>query len=457
MKKGLVALLIAIAIILIALILFLPLTFGKMVQNRLMSLPSSDEFRFEVVNYHRGWFSSDATIKVSLKNPNTVQLSQFGLKGNGIIQFTSREHIIHGPLMFAQTDTGRRLMAGQAYAIGEVNHDGININNYTWIKLNGDIDSKIIAPQVNYANPALKTVSSIKNLDVHVKMTKDMTKVFGNINIGEVSFANTEAKQDFLNTAATYDITKTPEGVFTGRRDIQLGSFIYTNLSNNQSVIAKNLHIASQSFEASNRINLAIQAALDSIVVGNKQYGPHNFVLNINNMDAQALNGLTKESYSGANKNDLAAQIARSLQIARYNQLLMSLFSKGMQIDLKKLNLVTEWGNAAATANIVFEQQARDTLNPFTLLQKAQANVNLQLPQELVLQVMTRHYEGNPSVSNPAQQAQAQINEWINNRWLIPIDRSYKVNFIYKNNAATINGASFPKQQESSPVVTPAQ
>jgi uncharacterized protein YdgA (DUF945 family) len=298
---------------------------------------------------------------------------------------------------------------------------------------------------------------SIRNLNVHVKMTKDMTKMFGNINIGEVTFVNPTAKQTFLNTAATYDITKTPEGVFAGRRDIQLGSFVYTNLADNQSVIAKNLHIASQGVETNGRINLAIQGSLDSIIVDNKQYGPHNFVLDINNMDAVALYGLTKESYNVATKNDLAAQIARSLQIAKYNQLLMSLFSKGMQIDLKKLNIVTQWGNVVGNAQIVFAQQPRETLNPFALLQKAGANLNLQLPKDLVLQVMTRHYESDQSIQNPAQQAQSQINEWINNRWLIPMDRNYKINFIYKDNAATINGANFPKQQESSPAVTPAQ
>lgn len=455
MKKWLISVL-AIVIILIAILFFLPLMMGKMVENNLMKLPSTDEFKFQVLNYHRGWFSSDALIKITLKNPNTSQLSLQALQGHEqeYVALTLREHIVHGPIMLVRTETGAlRLMVGQAYATGGIRQANTSANNATLIKLNGQIDTRVNAPIITYQNPTLKIFTQVKNLLGEINISRNMSKIVGQVSIDEVNYTNPISKQQFQKTLAKYDLHKTAEELFVGDRSVQLGVFTYTNIGSNQSIIARDLSLATQSDETHAKINLRLEGKLNSVTMGDKQFGPHNFALAMTDMDAPALYALTRQVYTMPGKNDLTSQIAKSLQIARYDQLLMALFSKGMQVHLKQFNVVTQWGKFNSNADFIFNPLSRETVNPFALLQSVDAKMHVLLPREMVMQVLTQHYEQDPAITNPTQQAQLQIQEWTANKWLIPEGDSYNVNITYKNREAAINGEPFPKKSESAPAL----
>jgi uncharacterized protein YdgA (DUF945 family) len=425
-----------VVIIIAALILIPPYFMGREVQKTIASIPSSESFRFAVTEYRRGWFSSDVTIKMMIKNPNGLDLVKIagGDESSQYLQITVNEHIIHGPVIFTPS---KHFMLGQAYILGSINEADMTAKNATLITLNGKIDTTILASQVHFTPPRSNVTTRSQDILAHLQFKPNLQQVRGTIKIAAVTVATPNSQQAFQGIKSTFDLNRSAAGIFVGERELKLDRFSSTQ--GNDHIDAQNLDLRSRSDEKKGKISTHITGRLEKITVDNGSYGPHVLDINLKDMDANALFAISREAIMMSTQNNLAAQIARSLQLARYNQLLWNLFGRGMQIDLKQLNMATRWGTVNAVAEFNFEPLPGEMGNPIAILQKFKGNLQLLLPQALVKEVALHHFSGNPQIINPQQQADQLIDYWVKNQWLIADGTNYKMDIKYQYKNVLIN------------------
>ena len=110
--------LLAIFIILIAIILLLPFGFGLHTQYLLTQLDglriplkegTLGAIEINVVDHHRGWFKSNATLNLSYEQPSTATLEPHGdtaeAQANAIQFISSEVNITHGPILWRPDNT----------------------------------------------------------------------------------------------------------------------------------------------------------------------------------------------------------------------------------------------------------------------------------------------------------------------------------------------------------------
>lgn len=440
---------IIILIILAAIILIPPYFMGKQVQKTMASIPSSDSFKLAITEYRRGWFSSDVTLKMMIKNPNGLDLVKIagGDESSQYLQITVNEHIIHGPLIFTPS---RHIMLGQAYIIGSINEADMSAKNATLITLDGRIDTTLLAQQIHFKQLRNNILTSSQDVLAHLRFKPNLNEIRGVVKIASVSVATVDMKQVFQGIKSTFNLKRSDAGIFVGRRELTLDHF--TSDQGNNHVEAQNLALMSTSDDKKGKISSHIKGQLDKILINNNSYGPHVLDVYLNDMDANALFAISREAIMVSTQNNLAAQIARSLQLARYNQLLWNLFSKGMQVDLKKLNIATQWGNIDAVAVFNFQPLPGEGGNPIAILQKFKGNLQLVLPQAFVKEIAQHHFASNPQATNPEQQANQLLDYWVKNQWLIVDGANYKLNIQYQYKNVLVNNKSL-----STPSVIPPQ
>ncbi len=398
MKKWLIAIIIVL-IIIIGLILVLPFAMGFAIQHKytkiLDALSASGEIKLKIMEYHRGWFHSDAKVQLTVTDPGFIKMNNWltGEEKGAPLQFIITEQITHGPFLFLTDSTGKkRILLGEAFIKSQIREANLLANSDTLVKLTGALENTTDIPNIAYKNPLKGVGYILKGLNFRAQISSNLDKVVGEGSVAEVNITNPEYQQHTQGLSVRYNLKKDGDNLYLGERETRINSTTWKDADDKQRIVMNGLTVKSTSAEQNSKANYLIDIALNNISFDHTQYGPNYLTLAIKNVDVPFLLALQSELQSQENTEGYSAS-----DLIKYNELIVMLLNKGMDIELQKLDIATPWGRAAAKAHAIFASQPNMSTNPMVLLSHMNLSLNLHLPVNMINQAVEKFYQATAS------------------------------------------------------------
>jgi uncharacterized protein YdgA (DUF945 family) len=447
MKKSLLSLSVLILITVIGALFLLPYGLGFVAQNKysqiLDTFAKSNTIQLSLVNYQRGWFSSEATVKVVL--PGVPKLAAL------LIQ----QHIEHGPIFsITAANHQKRLMLGQTLISSQVKTPFGIVDIVSWISLQGAFSGTLHIPTLYHqtAQQGHSYAATLTGISGDFQLPADLKKIAAHLQIPKAVIKIDHFEQQIDQTDIVYQLKKSDSGLFLGQRRLAIRAVALNFPIYPFKLQLQGLKAEADGSEQNHKLQSEINIALQQVLFNNAAYGPQQLLLAINQLDVPSFLALSKELNSWKTQPELDDQA-----YARYQQLLVNLLSHGLQIQVKRLALVTPLGAPQLVGSITFPaQSANDVMTVFTA---ADAQFNLQIPATFLMRLlekingaMMQHVATTMAAATtpiaapaapaiiPTQLAQQQVTEWVNKKWLVPKDNGYQISVLRQNRQLTING-----------------
>lgn len=468
MKKWLLWIVIIVLATVIGLFTLIPLALGFIVKHKyteiLQNWSQSDNVHLTLEKYHRGWFHSEAVVQVTLTSSTLLQLNKLLTNSDQpAVQFTLNQRIDHGPLLSVKSETGKSShLLGRAVISSNVETLAGSIDTMTFIQLDGSLLSVVNAPTLHFNNPASNVSGTMSGLTMVLLMSADLSSAFGNINVAEGNIKTPDFLQSIRGLRQQFSLLKSPSGLLLGSRLMNLDEVAWETIDHKSQILMHGFTFQSQSQEQNARVNYKLDMVLDKFIVDAHSYGPQQLKLAINDLDVPTLLTIRKELMQIGGGDDSLS----SAQLLGYNELFMILLTRGLEINLENLSLVTNLGNMSATLDIKLKTQPTTMVTSFgAFLNYLEVQSHIELPEAMLLQIMEKlnqtplaHFamlmgRATPTDVTAEQQTKQKIAEWEQKGWLLPTDGLYKTDISFKNNQVMINGQPITGAQTTQPLL----
>lgn len=368
----------------------------KTIKKNIEIVNQSNGLSAEMLQYDRGFYSSDAKVKWRLHVPEGVTKDAAGQAQIIPAQDYQMElpvHIKHGPVFFADN----RLRFGMGYAESVIPFP----NQYTE-QFNKLFTKESIKPQldlnifVNYLNqstinlnvPSFKLIAqdgsgqmNSMGMESTTLITSNVDKVVGDFVIKGMEFSKDTSKMVLKKVSSDYDLHQTNSGLMLGNLTFTLSSMMVTD-KDNKILNIDNLVVRSDSDVKSDLFHMNFIMSLKSLFTNGQTYGPGELKLSLSNLDSEIVGKLNAQVQELQNKPELERQQALLGMIP----MLPKLLSKGPELELSTLTLKLPQG--MLNGNLLVTLPKSESSNPFELIQKIEGKAKLQLPMAVVKQLM---------------------------------------------------------------------
>lgn len=435
MKKFLLTICALSSFFIVGALFILPYGLGFIAQNKYTQVldvfSKSSAMQMTLLDYQRGWFSSEATIKVTPQSKSGIITEPFMIK----------QRIEHGPIFsLASGKGGESLLLGQGLIISHIESTFGAIDILNWIKLDGTLWGNVHAPVLHFVDAHAEQDVTVHNFSGVFKLPANLRQFSAHFGVSQIAVKTNKFEQHIDQINLYYHLQKSESGLFLGRRALTVGSMVLDTPVYPSKLAFNGFNIRAYDTEQNHRTNHEIDIGLQQISINHGNYGPQEMVLAINQLDTATLLTLRKE-LNKLRRGDALSEQA----VAKYQQLFVALLSKGLEIHIKKLQIVTPWGNPSLVADMILPAQpADDDLK--RLLRAANMNVAANTPATFLVRALEKFYTltqsahpTTPNIDNSVI-AQQQVSDWVSKKWLLPKDNGYQINILYQNQYATING-----------------
>lgn len=390
----------------------------RKVRESLNIVNQSNGVAAEIVQYKRGWFTSEASLDWRLHVPERV------VQKDGTSQTVPAEDyqmqmpitIYHGPVIFS--DRGIKFGLGFAHTV-------LTLPAQYTDKFNNLFSSQSTQPKldmsffVNYLGntsidtslPAFKLFAKEGNaqfnwlgMSTSTSVSSNMSEVDGNITIDGLHFTKDQIDTTMSAITSEYNLHKTPTGLFLGDASLSFPSLVVMNKD------AKLLELGQFDMRSNSDIDDGLfssqfKTSLEKIVANGKTYGPGNLEVAIRNLDADVL----------AKLNDQLNQLQQGTDAQRQQAVLAMLpelprlFSKGAEFEISEMNFVMPQGTLEG--NLMVSLPKGEFGNPFELMQKIQGNGKLKIPAAVVQQLMTESIKQKMMSPQPSASQQGAVDQ----------------------------------------------
>lgn len=388
-------------VIILALILFggfygMGVVTEKTIKKNIEVINQSNGLFAEVLQYDRGFFSSNAKVKWRLHVPERVTKDAAGQSQITAAQDYQLElpvKIYHGPVIF----TGNTLKFGMGYAQSAIQlpsqyteqFDAMFTKESTKPKLDFNIFVNYFNRSVINVNvPSFKLIAKDGTgkmdwlgMDFSTSISDKADKVDGDLSIKGMELTKDNFKVIVKQVSSDYNLHQTTAGLLLGDAKFSLPSLVVSE-KDNKIFEMNELLLHSTSDVKSDLFNTTLAVSIKSTQVNNQTYGPGNIKFAVRNLDATILAKLNDKASEMQNSTDLQRQQALIGMIPDLPKLL----SKGPQIELSQLSFKLPQG--LVKGNFLISLPKMDSSNPFELLQKIEGKAKFQFPTALLKQLM---------------------------------------------------------------------
>lgn len=464
MKKWLLTGLAVVLVLVVGTVFIFPLGVGFFVQTKypqmIQAMSKSGDVELKMLSYHRGWFNSEAVIQVSLAHPSLLKLSDWVSTESEQppIQFVLSQNIEHGPWLMVTTPAGKsKLFFGQAMIKSHVNPSMGDIDSMTLVKITGSILSVLSAPEIKYYNKKDHTLALMSGLTATFNLTPGLTEITGQVKLPKLILKTSDFQQQIHGLSARYKLFTSKSGLFLGDRLTKIENVTWSNNDPHSKLKLNGLAMQSKSNEQHGRVNYQLKAILNTININDADYGPQQIDFGVKNLDIPSLLTLRQQLSQLQSNTHLS-----SMQLMKYNESFMMLLSKGMEVDLRKIHLVTPWGKPLIVGRISLHPQTSLALNLDTFLSYMDAKVHMEIPGPILVQTIEKLDQtalgkelglvdaGDLDKASDTngflrQKVKEKVAGWVENNVLIAQGDGYLFDLLFQNDKAYVNGQPYHK------------
>ncbi len=351
------------------------------------SYNQNDNVILTLKNYHRGWFSSDAVLEISLKpSPFAKSLNLSTIS----TPFIAYQHIQHGPIFFH--DIGFNTFFGLATIVdrweipenikNSLKQVGLvrfpDTKESSMMTLTGRFITYFKIGDIEIANPPARIF--IHGLVGKGSVDADVKNVQGIFTLSALSVVTPENTSMISDITLDFDQHKILQNLWVGKNSLEIA---HINFKDKDGLVNLNdIHFDGQTseekglldaFSAFNIANLSEEMKGDT-----QSMGPLHFKLSIHKVSAQAINDLLTAYRETTERGELyALQLQQKLMnIAPF------LINTESSIVLDELSLKTKDGDLQLTAKAYWPNKNSDQL--FAIIQATEVETNLHIAKKLV-------------------------------------------------------------------------
>ena len=466
-----------VASVLIALVL-LPFGTGFFVQNKIKKqvfqwAEQEPYVSVEWINFKRGFWSSTADLMFVIKNP---ERQSNHVMNQSWAHLLVKSKVIHGPILFAKGEQGPRIALGWSLIDSQVlkavehgypdkggNFDGyfsLNAIMRTVIKFGGGMNVQIQGNQLGIDMPGYPQF-----VWQDFKMEFDYTHQFDH-QAAVVSLPKFELTKDdyqiaFENLSLSGNWKKTKYDFYEGDSQLDIKK-MQCNKESLPLYGVKKFHVSTQQVLDKDLLNVTVALSFDDAVYQEEHYGPLKHKLFINNIRATVLQKLQQQlqliSHSALPVEQQRMQVMMLLPIVP------QLITQGASFEIKQFDLKMPEGplSIEGYARIAKSNQKHSPENLLRLLPKVTAEVNLQLPTELLKKVAVKALRERLNASRLKAIAagtkseakselsdqevttlvKSRLQDWETRGFLVREKERYKISLTFKEGHFLINGKS---------------
>jgi len=453
--RKLFGLIIGILVIVIVIFLALPLGIGFWMKSHyqkiLNSVNKSSAIVIKVVDFDRGWFTSKATVQVTIKTQQLQLGQQNMLAGlSKPVQFTMQQRIQNGPLIFGNN----KLLWAKALVHSTSSDSNNKFDSKTTIHFGNIVDNIFSTKAITITSGQKQVViQDVNSQVIFVPKTQHMTSQasIGSITLFEKENTVTNVKKLVLTNVKSNSDIKYVKPLWYGDRSIAVDRSTYFS-STKEPVTINHIIIASKQSQVNTTTASLLAIHANSITTKNINLAPVDLKFSLTGIDTASLSNLiaaVKLDQSQTNKEQLKTLYPASL----------ALLNKGLTATLHYFKFGTPEGPVNATAQLTLPKQA-ETTNAFSLLQNATGQFYVQMPSAWLKQQLVHLYQSNiVSVVgkdlSASDMANKQIQAWINNKTLIQDESNVKITITFKDGILLINGFPLSDQHPSTTQTAP--
>lgn len=461
MKKRYLIIAVTITLVILASIFLFPLGIGFLVEKEYpqiaQTFSKTDDIQVSVLNYHRGWFHSTATIKVLFTKPSLIPLNKWLVKQQGNpIEIVVKQDIAHGPWLMANSSKfSDKFYIGQALIKSDINPEFGKIDAIAVLKIMGDTLFLLNADAIQYQQQQGVAVM-VKGLNAHVNFARNLKAFQGEINLPHIFFSDKKIEQEIDDLKAQFNLRADSHGLFLGEQKIEIGT-MRLNAAPDSNLELKKLLLQSYSKAVKSKVSYQIHASLENLQSANVAHGSQTLAFAVKDLDIEQLVNLKKAF------NQLQPNIRLSaMELVRYNEIIMRLLGKGLQIDIDNLLLSMYGSKTKVMAQIILQPQTNVTMNLKQFLSFLTAKVHVEISKKLLSQTLEKldqtpigkelgitveeDSDINDTQTALTQNVDRKMSEWVKKDWLSVHGGDYHFDFNFKDGKSYINGQ--PWQQD---------
>ena len=428
MKKGVIALLLALAVI----ILISPGIIGKLAEqsvdeNLNWAATESGELIVTSQDFDRGWFSSEGQHRIELGD-GTLRAA-VAADGKDFPALVINTHLDHGPVAFtSMAREGGSLAPGLGSAVstlvveyGKGETFEIPGSIYSEIGLGGGLQSRYALEAGTKTTDGKTATWEAVSIDVSTSPRNGSVSFDGNI--GALSFTTDQEVVSVDSIIFSGEQTQTQYGFATGTLDAAVGAVAFTT-GGMQRGGMNGLTVTANSAINDSRLDADVQLQINEQNIPG--FGDVSVTANIviADADAKAVGVVSQrlESMSGSQDPTQTMMMAE--------EDFKDLVAAGFEFRFDQLDLVLPMGTVRSRISFEIPQSDRATFEWTSLLLGIVASADIKVPQALVDIAMTMNPQGAEAL--------------IGMGYLKLNGNAYEMEARYKKGVLTVNGAPVP-------------
>lgn len=363
----------------------------RTVKRNLEIINTSNGLFVNVVEYHRGWFTSTAIFDWRLHVPEHVTKSADGTSQMipaQDYQMRMPLTVYHGPIIIAN----KTIKFGLGYAttdiaIPEQYKEKFN-THFTADSIQPALDLSLFVTYLNSSQlelsiPTFKLIAKDggqfdwMGMESSMKVTSNADKVKGGVTLSGMQFKKDDTSAVIGEITSDYNLHKTDQGLYLGDANMSFPSFVVNN--KDQKIFElNNFDVHTSSDIDDGLFSMHFKSTLDKIIANNKNYGPGTLEMALRNLDAVVLGRINQQVNAAQQGSELEKQQALMAILPEVPKL----FSRGPEFEISELSFVMPEGTVEGSLLVSLPKS--ETANPLELIQKVTGKGRLKVPAEIL-------------------------------------------------------------------------
>lgn len=412
-KVSIAEILLWICIVLLILVSLSPFALGYKIKSDYTKLideiSTVMQMDMQIESYNQGYFSSDCTLSLSI--PGVSEPLLF------------KENIIHGPVYLGLINQGKSpfvaaVINGES-DVSAAKQDMIlslffadkpmvyqNIIDYTGnVELEGYVPASNVRIEENMATINIVTSGMVFNESYSIAQQEFK----GDLQIPSISISS----DDFTTRAES--LTMSFSGAM-GTNNIligdSVGSVAHINFDSGEGQFSiRDMTIRSITSESGQLINSGAQISTREILASNQKFGPVEFNMSVNGLNAQSLSQLQsiQQEVNDQITQGIPAEQANAMMMGQIMGILPQLISQA-EIKINPLSVNSELGKLEADMDFSLQDVDENTpADPMFLMGAINLDLNLSIDEQLFRQFISWQLQGQQQAISDLQEEPIEI------------------------------------------------
>lgn len=277
----------------------------------------------------------------------------------------------------------------------------------------------------------------------------------GTINVPYFSISKPDENVLVSGILIDVDVRESIQAPGVGNMRLRLGEVKLNNLQNpGRNFSMKDFDFTVSSDVSDGSISSTMELNVESILAGEKHFGPGYYQLKLSNLDAESL-GKIQQQVKELKRQGVPQEQMGIMMIANMFSVLPDLLARGPKFEITNMSLESDYGRMEGKGQVYFDTNNKAAMiNPMLLKDAIIAELEFSIPEELLVLMVASKIENEAPETEPVhnkekiestarEQVKKQMDMLVEQNILVRSGKNYNISASFMNGRITVNGSEF--------------